>query len=994
MPPLHTSHVDDDGTFRSRTFLVKYANEIYDMNDGVHFRLTIPDVDISLFHHDDMSITAPEPVTLVFEMYYSEFIKDADNGNASHINHPNYDPDNIVPANPTFTSVASQTLKIPQFLSGLQEYYPIHFDRGSYVQLDMMLHLAATAIRIENIEFEEEDNDGEDDSKSTSTITTTGTASTVDVSGDDSADVDAQDVFTITGKIVKRGPETTTIDTTHMPVQSTLQMLSKKMAKLGKYRPGEGKFRAAMAKKLHMKPSSSSSKSLSSPSSSCPFPTDAEINGKKKATRLSISTSSASFLSSSGFLKSEMDGIYEILYRVLINNQITVERIISFASRIHDVISKSSSQSGDDGDSMTTFFEDSLIGENNDIIDDESHASEVEEARRNYMNSKMFDAVKSKQTVINEMMKLKSTSALSSFLVNKFEEANAETLNRWLTITKILPKITRYMKANLKPRYVLYMRGFWKLSMMVHTCGSSNITRAHVEDDNINKNFLNLLNLETAEARHYKDVVMGLDDVDSSVQLQQSSSQPLLPSSPFPGKSISPSSTSRSSITHKNYHYIFHSALLARNLKVYDEKLELTTTLPYLIFQQYLSPTISVETTHVRAGCLLGCLDEVQLLQPPQQQDQILESTVKFRYACVDNLNDNAAVPDHPIVIQKLSETNPKLKKHKQLPSGAVSLIGSCRISATANEYGTSSSLFSSRRRKSFEISAALTSNQKLAQAAVKGPHLLILQHGFEGSSFDMRALKAHLLFVFPTLNVHCAEGNTNKTYDSIDAMGVRLADDIHYHICRKVSDLQYDGSPGRISFIGHSMGGLIIRRALQEEKMKRYLKKLHVFITLATPHLGTSYAESQLVASGQWAIMKWYKCQSLKELGLDDISSGDIQSSFMYKLSVSKELGFFKRVICFNSPLDMYVPSYSARIQVPTRAELDQVNGQAIIQMAFNMMESIKPENLVRVTLLNCIGKNSREVDKLIGRTAHICYLDNMMVIEEVVHSLIPYIS
>lgn len=131
-----------------------------------------------------------------------------------------------------------------------------------------------------------------------------------------------------------------------------------------------------------------------------------------------------------------------------------------------------------------------------------------------------------------------------------------------------------------------------------------------------------------------------------------------------------------------------------------------------------------------------------------------------------------------------------------------------------------------------------------------------------------------------------------------------------------------------------------------------------------------------------------------LKELGLDDISSGDIQSSFMYKLSLSKELGFFKRVICFNSPLDMYVPSYSARIQVPTRAELDQVNGQAIIQMAFNMMESIKPENLVRVTLLNCIGKNSREVDKLIGRTAHICYLDNMMVIEEVVHSLIPYIS
>ena len=84
-----------------------------------------------------------------------------------------------------------------------------------------------------------------------------------------------------------------------------------------------------------------------------------------------------------------------------------MERIINFASRIYDVISKSSSQSGIDGHSiMTTFFEDSLIGENSDVIDDDSDASKVQEAERDYMNSKMFDAVKSKHTVVNEMMKL------------------------------------------------------------------------------------------------------------------------------------------------------------------------------------------------------------------------------------------------------------------------------------------------------------------------------------------------------------------------------------------------------------------------------------------------------------------------------------------------------------------------------------------------------------------------------------------------------------
>ena len=977
MPPLHTSHVDDDSaTFRSRTFLVRYSNEMYDLNDGVHFRLTMPDVDISLFYENSEPITAPEPVTLVFELCFSGFTKDVQNGNPDHMDHPNYDSQHIVPVNPTFIPVASQTLKIPQFASGLQEYYPIHFEKGSYVQLDMMLHLAATSIRIENICFEEGDNS--DDTQSISTSVTTGT--------DDSQELNsAQTVFFVAGQIVKRGPETTRIETPHIPVQSTFQMLSRKMTRLSKYRPGEGKFRAAVAKKLSIggatKSSPSSSPSAPERDSNTEDFTSASSSntnpGITRPTRISITSTSTPFLSSSGFSKAAIEDVYEKLYRVVVNNQIVVERMIKFSVDLYDIVAKSSTQSGSDGSTVVDFFEDSLMPDNY-IVDDETQSPAID--RKNYECCNIFEAVKSKSKVVDEMMKLNTTSELSGFLVSKFEDSNAETLNRWLTITKILPKVTRYMKAKLRPTYILHMRGFWKLSMMVHTCGSSNITRTHSEDDRINKDFLTILNSESADARAYMDIVYGFDSDSSGRQTSLATSPTISPSSP--------------TSNNKKHIYIFYSSILARNLKVYDRKLELTATLPYLIFQQYLSPTISIETSHIRAGCLLGCLDEVQLLKQSQEEEEkdlIAGSAVKFRYTCVDNLDDGEAVLDHPTVIEKLNETNPSVIKQKNLPSGAVSLIGSCRVKASANQSSVS---FVSRRPSSVEISAALTSNQKLAQAARKGPHLVILQHGFEGSSFDMRILKSHLLFVFPTLRVHCAEGNNDKTHDSIDEMGIRLATDIHNFIRKRVPDLQYENSPGRISFIGHSMGGLIIRRALQEESMQKYLKKMHVFVTLATPHLGTSYAQSQLVASGQWAMMKWYKCQSLKQLSLDDVSSGDIQNSCMYKLSSSTELGSFKRVICFDSPLDMYVPSYSARIQVPSKADLDPVNGQAIIQMAFNMMESIIPENLVRVTLLNCIGRDSREVDKLIGRTAHICYLDNAMVAEEIIHSLIPYFS
>ena len=42
-------------------------------------------------------------------------------------------------------------------------------------------------------------------------------------------------------------------------------------------------------------------------------------------------------------------------------------------------------------------------------------------------------------------------------------------------------------------------------------------------------------------------------------------------------------------------------------------------------------------------------------------------------------------------------------------------------------------------------------------------------------------------------------------------------------------------------------------------------LSHLHVFMSLATPHLGTLYAESQLVATGMWAMLKIGKAQLLK---------------------------------------------------------------------------------------------------------------------------------
>jgi len=54
-----------------------------------------------------------------------------------------------------------------------------------------------------------------------------------------------------------------------------------------------------------------------------------------------------------------------------------------------------------------------------------------------------------------------------------------------------------------------------------------------------------------------------------------------------------------------------------------------------------------------------------------------------------------------------------------------------------------------------------------------------------------------------------------------------------------------------RISFIGHSLGGLIIRAALPH--LKEYKDQFYTYMTLSTPHLGLLYGNSSLVDAGSY---------------------------------------------------------------------------------------------------------------------------------------------
>jgi predicted alpha/beta hydrolase family esterase len=67
----------------------------------------------------------------------------------------------------------------------------------------------------------------------------------------------------------------------------------------------------------------------------------------------------------------------------------------------------------------------------------------------------------------------------------------------------------------------------------------------------------------------------------------------------------------------------------------------------------------------------------------------------------------------------------------------------------------------------------------------------------------------------------------------------------------------------GKLSFVAHSLGGLIVREALKH--LSGFKAKMHAYISLGSPHLGYMYNSSSLIDAGMWLIKKWKQSDSLK---------------------------------------------------------------------------------------------------------------------------------
>ena len=104
------------------------------------------------------------------------------------------------------------------------------------------------------------------------------------------------------------------------------------------------------------------------------------------------------------------------------------------------------------------------------------------------------------------------------------------------------------------------------------------------------------------------------------------------------------------------------------------------------------------------------------------------------------------------------------------------------------------------------------------------------------GNSFDVKYFKNTISVAMPDALLLSSEANEENSDMDILQMGEKLS--------QEIEEFMKENCPGpelgRLSFIGHSLGGLIIRAAIPF--LDKYKPKFHGFLTLCTPHLGCMF--------------------------------------------------------------------------------------------------------------------------------------------------------
>ncbi|CAK9313273.1 unnamed protein product [Citrullus colocynthis] len=261
---------------------------------------------------------------------------------------------------------------------------------------------------------------------------------------------------------------------------------------------------------------------------------------------------------------------------------------------------------------------------------------------------------------------------------------------------------------------------------------------------------------------------------------------------------------------------------------------------------------------------------------------------------------------------------------------------------------------------------------------------IVVFVHGFQGHHLDLRLVRNQWLLIDPKIEFLMSEVNEEKTSGDFREMGLRLAQEVISFVKKKMDKASRYGSLQdiKLSFVGHSIGNVIIRTALSESIMEPYHRHLYTYVSISGPHLGYLYSSNSLFNSGLWLLKKLKGTQCIHQLTFTD--DPDLQNTFFYRLCKQKTLNNFKHIILFSSPQDGYVPYHSARIELCQAASIDNSRkGKLFLDMLNDCLDQIRAPSSEQRVFMRCdvnfdTSAYAKNLNTIIGRAAHIEFLES----------------
>ncbi|KAJ7549041.1 hypothetical protein O6H91_07G037600 [Diphasiastrum complanatum] len=273
--------------------------------------------------------------------------------------------------------------------------------------------------------------------------------------------------------------------------------------------------------------------------------------------------------------------------------------------------------------------------------------------------------------------------------------------------------------------------------------------------------------------------------------------------------------------------------------------------------------------------------------------------------------------------------------------------------------------------------------------------HLVVMVNGIVGSAKDWKFAADQIQAKLgDKIIVHCSSCNSAlTTFNGIDFMGKRLADEVQ-EVIGRTSGLK------KISFIAHSLGGLVARYAIarlyvpaKKQHIKSTSKKFQSpetksvclsaglepinFITLATPHLGSRGHEQLPFLFGLRCLEKlaisiahWFVGRTGKHLFLADEDQG--QLPLLQRMATDCEEGMFmsalrafKRRVAYANVVNDHMVGWRTS-SLRRESQLPKVKLSPVDAKYPHIMYVDKMQPLVNESKRSCQKTQVRELDNL----------------------------